>query len=241
MTKRITGTKEWAVANENCISGCRNNCVYCYAKLMAIRYKRTTEETWKNEQPRLNVKPRLHKGTVMFPTTHDLHVDSAYTWLPFLERLIELGNKILIVSKPEYATIQLICEKFADKKDQIEFRFTIGTYDDEVRKYWEPNAPSIYERQKSLITAYRVGFKTSISMEPCLMDYPQEFALALKKYVTGDIWIGCMNHVMLDPAIPEHAYQIKINSREHMWRVYDETKDLGWVKYKDSVRNLLGV
>jgi DNA repair photolyase len=46
--RRITsGTREWADHNVNCIAGCYNNCRYCYAKVMAKRFGRATEETWK--------------------------------------------------------------------------------------------------------------------------------------------------------------------------------------------------
>jgi len=75
-TKRITlGTKEWASSNINIISGCSHDCRYCYARKMAIRFKRKTEETWKimelnNEKLCLNFKKR--KGRVMFPTSHDI-------------------------------------------------------------------------------------------------------------------------------------------------------------------------
>ena len=46
--KTTSGTKEWADYNVNCVKGCANNCKYCYAKLMAIRFGRATEETWKD-------------------------------------------------------------------------------------------------------------------------------------------------------------------------------------------------
>lgn len=39
--QKITlGTKEWADSNVNCYLGCSNNCRYCYAKKMAIRFNR---------------------------------------------------------------------------------------------------------------------------------------------------------------------------------------------------------
>ena len=34
MTK-ISGTKEWAVANVNCLTGCSHGCLYCFGKAMA--------------------------------------------------------------------------------------------------------------------------------------------------------------------------------------------------------------
>ena len=101
--KSKTGTREWAESNENCISGCSNSCKYCYARDMAIRYKRETAGTWPIEHPRATAKARKHKGRVMFPTTHDLHYEHVNWWGPFLRDLLERGNDVLIVSKPEYA------------------------------------------------------------------------------------------------------------------------------------------
>jgi len=37
-----TGTQEWAASNVNIQDGCEHDCLYCYAKIMAIRYKRAT-------------------------------------------------------------------------------------------------------------------------------------------------------------------------------------------------------
>ena len=37
-----TGTQEWAASNVNIQDGCEHDCRYCYAKTMAIRFKRAT-------------------------------------------------------------------------------------------------------------------------------------------------------------------------------------------------------
>ena len=34
--KPVSGTKEWADRNENCLDGCSHDCKYCYAKAMAV-------------------------------------------------------------------------------------------------------------------------------------------------------------------------------------------------------------
>ena len=45
--KKRTGTKEWADSNVNIAFGCSNNCRYCYAKKMSVRFKRNTNDNWK--------------------------------------------------------------------------------------------------------------------------------------------------------------------------------------------------
>ena len=52
MKKKFYGFKDWAVHSVNCCTGCSNNCRYCYARGMAIRFKRTTAEEWPLERVR---------------------------------------------------------------------------------------------------------------------------------------------------------------------------------------------
>ena len=42
-----TGTQEWAASNVNIQDGCEHDCRYCYAKTMAIRFKRATPASWR--------------------------------------------------------------------------------------------------------------------------------------------------------------------------------------------------
>ena len=69
------GTKEWASSNVNICKGCFNDCVYCYAKRMGIRFKRNTLENWKfmviNEKA-VSKGYGKRKGRIMFPTSHDI-------------------------------------------------------------------------------------------------------------------------------------------------------------------------
>ena len=239
--KSKTGTREWAESNENCISGCSNSCKYCYARDMAIRYKRETAGTWPIEHPRATAKARKHKGRVMFPTTHDLHYEHVNWWGPFLKEMLENGNDVLIVSKPELDSISWIVQNLSQYKDHIEFRFTIGANDSSITDYWEPEAPKIAERCIALSFAHSCGWRTSVSMEPCLMEFPEKFIAAMSPTVTGEIWIGCMNHYALNPEIPEEARQIKIQGRENMQKVYESLKDNPQIRWKDSVQKLLNI
>ena len=57
-----TGTKEWAVHNENMLKGCLHDCRYCYAHAMAKRFDRVGENGWISE---LVVENQLAKTTSM--------------------------------------------------------------------------------------------------------------------------------------------------------------------------------
>jgi len=70
-----SGTKEWADYNVNCIKGCSNNCRYCYAKIMAKRFGRCKEDTWKDMIVNNSAVERnygKYRGRVMFPSSHDI-------------------------------------------------------------------------------------------------------------------------------------------------------------------------
>ena len=114
-TKRkiTSGTKEWADHNVNCIKGCANNCKYCYAKMMAIRFGRNTEDNWKNMKIRQNIVEknfRNFNGRVMFPSSHDIVdipevKDACFT---VIRKLLEVGNELLITIKPKPSIVKEI-------------------------------------------------------------------------------------------------------------------------------------
>ncbi len=112
-----TGTREWSDYSVNCITGCSNNCRYCYAKKIAIRFKRKTNSNWKKMEIRFNDLNKTYnkrKGRFMFPTSHDItdnkKVLSACTKV--LENILLSGNEVLITTKPRINVIKFICEKF---------------------------------------------------------------------------------------------------------------------------------
>lgn len=240
----ILGTKEWAPNNRNICDGCSNDCRYCYAKLKAIRYGRRTKENW-HEMRLLKVRQSTKKveGGIMFPTTHDLHYKHRDCWFPFLKEMLENGNEVLIVSKPEISSIRFMCDNLMQFNRQIEFRFTIGTNDDTTRQFWEPHAPSIKERIMALQLASEAGYKTSVSMEPLLMYNPRPLIEKVNYYTTGEIWIGLMNYIKESDFAPEerrwYEIQKEINSLENIQKVYDDLNTFGKIRWKDSIWDLL--
>ena len=162
-----TGTKEWADTNVNIYNGCKNNCRYCYAKKMAIRFGRKTEANWKDmelNQKMIEKKYRKRSGRIMFPSTHDITSEILDSCMIVLEKLLVAENEILITSKPEFACIKKIWDTFLPFQNNIQFRFTIGSMNNKILKFWEPGAPSFEERLKSIKYAFDKGYKTSVSI-----------------------------------------------------------------------------
>jgi len=81
-------------------------------------------------------------------------------------------------------------------KENIPFRFPIGSCDTETLKFWEPNAPSFEERFSSLKLAYHKGFNTSVSSKPILDTNIFQLVETLLPFVTDAIWIGKPNQLL---------------------------------------------
>ena len=193
-----TGTKEWAASNVNIQDGCEHDCLYCYAKTMAIRFKRATPASWKRPRLRQHDLDRgftKRSGRIMFPTTHDITEHNLDACLGVLRRMLAAGNGVLIVSKPRLVCVTRLCDEFASYRPQIVFRFSVGSTDDAVLTFWEPGAPSFRERLACLTTAFLRDFKTSISGEPMLDGNPDALIAAVRPYVTDSIWLGKINRL----------------------------------------------
>ncbi|MHA1874962.1 MAG: radical SAM protein [Promethearchaeota archaeon] len=190
------GTKEWAESNINFSKGCSNNCKYCYARKMASRFG------WKKDWEKMENKNEMavkkfakRKGIIMSPSSHDITYSNVELAIKVFKNILKPGNNLLIVSKPREELIKKICNEISEWKEHVIFRFTIGTLDDSIRKYWEPGAPSIQSRIKALKYAYNHGWKTSISAEPYLDDKTIDLAKQLLPYVSDTFWIGPMNKI----------------------------------------------
>lgn len=166
---------------------------------MAIRFKRKTSKNWEKEDinsSQLIKKVKKVDGLIMYPSSHDITPINLQYSITFLQKLLESGNRVLIVSKPHKIVIEKICETFSEFKENILFRFTIGSNNSDVLKFWEPNAPSYEERLNCLKHAYELGFSTSISCEPMLDSNIEQLVLELEPFVTDSIWIGKANFLL---------------------------------------------
>lgn len=249
--KAISGTREWASHNANCIFGCSHNCRYCYARAMAVQFGRKTLASWPNEEVNMSAvhSPRGRiDGTIMFPTTHDI-TPGNYRWCEqVIGRIVDAGNRLLIVSKPHRAVIDRLCNRFALQREQIRFRFTIGSFDDDILSYWEPQAPAFFERRDALILAREKGFSTSVSVEP-LLDSDGLLALVklLSPYVSDSIWVGKMNKIRRRVQVenPEDSRRIREieegQTDERIRAIYEDLKGNPLIRWKESIKKIVGL
>ncbi|TRZ53503.1 MAG: hypothetical protein D4S01_01230 [Dehalococcoidia bacterium] len=251
--KAVFGTQEWAESNANFINGCTHDCKYCYSKAMAIRFGRKTSKDWKVEEIRkhsLQKRFKKTEGTIMFPSAHDICPDRLDASLEFLENILSPGNNVLIVTKPHYRCIQAICDKFSGFKDNILFRFTIGSSNSEVLKFWEPGAPDFEERLACLRFASYKEFQTSVSCEPMLDDNIGDVIQQVFPFVSDAIWIGKANSLLgrlkLNGETSNHttkkAYElIEWQSNSNIMSLYCQFKDNPKIKWKESIKRIIGL
>jgi DNA repair photolyase len=254
MSKK-TGTKEWADATVNCTTGCVHDCHYCYAKAMAIRFRRATPATWSNMVPRPWDKiiasiPKRSATTIMFPSAHDITPKNLELCCKTLREILYYGHRVVLVTKPHIECVKQICNEFKNRKDQILWRFTIGARVTEILQFWEPAAPSFYERMHCLEHAFMNGWQTSVSMEPvlCTHEYWADMNVCtVDPLVTQDIWVG-FGRNMAARCRRNGAPQEVIVEAERMGRTQNVTlaerlqHEIGAnkkVRYKDSIRELL--
>ncbi|MHA1285261.1 MAG: radical SAM protein [Promethearchaeota archaeon] len=232
---KTKGTKEWASSNVNIGYGCSNDCKYCYAKRIAIRFRRKTYKNWREME--LNYKAiyknyRKRMGRIMFPTSHDITPMILDQCIFVLNKLLKVGNNILITTKPNFYCIEKICKTLNIFKERVQFRFTITSINNKLLKKFEPGAPKFEERLKCLKYAYKEGFKTSVSIEPFLDYDPIPLILAIQNFITESIWIGPMNYYHF----PELKYHY---TKKHLLEIYQRLKNVKKIRFKDSFLSII--
>jgi len=217
---------------------------------MAKRFGRATEKTWGFMKVRQKAVARSYRklpGRIMFPSSHDIvsipEIERAC--FEVLSKLLETGNNVLVTTKPRLEIIQKIGERFSEYRDHLQFRFTITSRNDDLLRFWEPNAPLFNERMACLEYAFCNGFKTSVSIEPFLDHDPQVLAKMVFPYSTESIWVGKMNYIyssnLLESEMPYYDEIRKNCEPRHLMRIYDDLKSLAKIRFKDSMRIVLGI
>lgn len=255
MTKRLSGTREWAEATANTHLGCANGCLYCYAKADALRWGRIQKpEDWAKMQPKSESPevPKRRLVRVMYPSAHDITPDNYQACRDYLMSLLnETAHGVLIVTKPRMSVIEPLLEDLSAHKFRICWRFTIGSACDETLRFWEPEAPMFYERLECLKRAFFSGWQTSISMEPMLDPFPQEVIAKTRPFVTDSIWLGLMRDwrrriSMNCEGNRREAALILAHGLANAWNefslrsFYRRWKDDPLLRWKDSIREIVG-
>lgn len=252
MKDYVSGTGEWADENINCVTGCRHNCRYCYARQAIVDlYQQIAPEEWENSVVRtLELHKNRHKTdkVYMFPTSHDILPETLDDCMAFLGGYLVAGNRVLVVSKPHLECIAAICDRFKEYKEQILFRFSIGAFRNDILKFWEPGAPSYEERTDCLKLALDKGFRTSVSAEP-MLDTANiiEHVERLLPLVSDTIWLGKMNRIGQCVKINNDMDRIAVariktgQANDRIWAMYFALKNNPQIRWKENIKKVVGL
>jgi len=252
---KISGTREWAVHNENCVIGCSHDCRYCYAAHNAARFHQRTRDDWNRmvvNWEKINAKKNFRQGRIMFPTSHDITPEVKEPCREFLIHMLESGNEVLLVSKPHLEVMAYLWKSDtiwkAMRSCKLVFRFSIGCHSDEIRQYWEPGAPSIAERIMCIHYIREHDGKVGVSSEPLLEPWGVDaMAAEILPIINDTLWLGPLNQIgqrvrCVTPQDYDEVAKLKEWQTESRVRViYDRFKDNSQVRWKDGYKRLLGL
>jgi DNA repair photolyase len=184
----------------------------------------------------------------MFPANHDITPATLEAGLTVISNLLDSGNRVLVVSKPASSCITRICDAFADRREQILFRFTITARNPDILQFWEPGAPTYPERRAALEIAAERGFATSVSIEPMLDTNDVVGMVAeLEGAVNHSFWIGKMNRIEARVAgdsarLREEIHRIRQGQDDGRIReIYETLKDNPLLRWKESIKQVVGL
>lgn len=246
------GTLEWSDRSYNICVGCEHACLYCYAKSQAAWTKAGLRKpgAWAKQELNPN-RPRLGSeigpvGVVMFPTSHDITPNFLNESLTTILNLLR-NNKVLIVSKPHLSVIKVLCKELKHAKNDVMFRFTIGSLNQDLCSFWEPGAPRITERLQCLRYAFDQGYATSVSAEPMLDDLEGTLALVdrVDPWTSDTIWLGKMGPIQWEynshvPGFVAAGNRIKsLQTDENILKLVSALAGRKKIRWKDSIKKVL--
>jgi hypothetical protein len=153
-------------------------------------------------------------------------------------------------SWPCLPCVERLCSELAPFRNQIVFRFSIGSASNAVLKFWEPGAPTFKQRLACLKAAYLHDFQTSVSCEPMLDDNIDRVVDAVHPYVTDSIWLGKINRLrsILPQTCPNDADTLQRGEKlmaaqndQATCALYARYKADPKIKWKDSIKKVVGI
>jgi DNA repair photolyase len=199
----------------NPYQGCVFACEFCSAIKMNFFTGRTAEKwdktgwgEWIDYKTNLvellhNEREKVKKSKIYFGNATDIYmpIERKLKLVPpilefFLENPpLELEVQTRGTSRDVARDIPLLQE--LAKKTSVLVSYSIHTDRDDVKKIFEPKAPSLIERIRGLRLYHEAGIETRLSCMPILPLNPENFAEQLAPFITKRVWIASMNHKQL--------------------------------------------
>ncbi len=225
----------------NPYQGCVFACQFCSAIKMNYFTGRTTTKwdktgwgTWLDYKTNLiellhKEKEKVRKSKIYFGNATDIYmpVERKLKLLPpilafFLKNPpLELEVQTRGTARDVARDIPLLQE--LSKKTSVLVSYSIHTDREDVRKIFEPKAPSLQSRIEGLKLYHQAGIETRLSCMPILPLDSERFAEQLAPFITKRVWIAAMNHKELTIDLFRRNFPEWLDDR-HVEKVMQETR-----------------
>ena len=226
----------------NPYQGCVFACEFCSAIKMNFFTGRTKEKwdktgwgEWLDYKTNLvellyKERERVKKSKIYFGNATDIYmpVEQKLKLVPpILEFFIdnpplELEVQTRGTSRDVKRDIPLLQE--LAKKTSVLVSYSIHTDRDDVKRIFEPKAPSLLERTRGLKAYFDAGIETRLSCMPILPLNPENFAANLAPFVTKRVWIASMNHKQLTQELFKKHFPEWLDE-QHVEAVMKQTRE----------------
>ena len=154
--------------------GCGHSCRYCFCPLM----KKIDRSRWGYARPVANAIELLVKELPKKKRKiKDILISFSGDPYQPMERRIGLTRRVLTILVEQRVPFNILTKSTLVRRDfdliaRSKGRFGLGmsltTLDDNAKRYWEPYAPSTWDRMGVLRDAHSAGIRTWASVEPIL-------------------------------------------------------------------------
>jgi DNA repair photolyase len=196
----------------NPYQGCVFACEFCSAIKMQYFTGRTAEKwdkrgwgTWIDFKTNLIELLKTEKSKVQRSKIHFGNATDIYMPLEKRLKLVPPILEFLIENPPLELEIQTrgtsrdiardipLLQELA-RKTSVLVSYSIHTDREDVKRIFEPKAPSLKDREKGLKMYFDAGIRTRLSCMPFLPMNPGMFAERLAPYITNHVWAAPMYH-----------------------------------------------
>lgn len=226
----------------NPYQGCVFACEFCSAIKMNFFTGRTTEKwdktgwgEWVDYKTNLielleKEREKVKKSKIYFGNATDIYmpVERKLKLIPpilefFIENPpLELEVQTRGTSRDVARDIPLLQE--LAKKTSVLVSYSIHTDRDDVKRIFEPKAPSLNEREKGLRLYHEAGIETRLSCMPILPLNPENYAKRFAPFITKRVWIASMNHKQLTQNLFRKHFPEWLDER-HVEKVMRQTRE----------------
>ncbi len=226
----------------NPYQGCVFACEFCSAIKMNFftgrtktKWDKTGWGNWVDYKTNLiellhKEKENVKKSKIYFGNATDIYmpIERKLKLVPpilefFLENPpLELEVQTRGTSRDIARDIPLLQE--LSKKTSVLVSYSIHTDRDDVKRIFEPKAPSLHGRIEGLKLYHQAGIATRLSCMPILPLNPEIFAERLAPLITKRVWIASMNHKELTNDLFREHFPEWLDER-HVERVMRQTRE----------------